>query len=192
MCHAGTKSARTSIAPLSEPQWELPLTEPPRPYSLNYKKRSRSDGRKLSTPSTSRTPAARRGEPLTNLLTGLDTPPACDPSRQFPSPRNWRRMGHTRLATASPSGSSTRSCPTYGRFQHLRVTVSLNFSGWKSLLLPQTPEARKISGIGLHLPGVYTPHQVGIQILVPRLPQFLHAPTQNFKDLEKSTSSCDP
>jgi len=54
------------------------------------------------------------------------------------------------------------------------------------------PEARKISGIGLHLPGVYTPRQVGSQILVLRLPQFLHAPTQNSKDLEKNTSSCDP
>ena len=49
MCHAGTKSARTSIAPLSEPQWGLPLTEPPHPYSLDYNRRSRSDRRKLST-----------------------------------------------------------------------------------------------------------------------------------------------
>jgi len=32
----------------------------------------------------------------------------------------------------------------------------------------------------------------GSQILVLRLPQFLHAPTQNSEDLEKSTSSCDP
>ena len=71
MCHAGTNSARPSIAPLSEPQWGLPLTEPPRPYSLDYNRRSRSDGRKLSTPSTSRTPAARCGEQSTNLLAGL-------------------------------------------------------------------------------------------------------------------------
>jgi len=35
MCHAGTKSARPSIAPLSEPQWGLPLTDPPHPYSLD-------------------------------------------------------------------------------------------------------------------------------------------------------------
>jgi len=41
----------------------------------------------------------------------------------------------TRLATASPPGSSTNSCPTYGRFQHLRVTVSPNLSGQKSFLL---------------------------------------------------------
>jgi len=27
------------------------------------------------------------------------------------------KNGHTRLATASPPGSPTRSCPTYGRFQ---------------------------------------------------------------------------
>jgi len=60
----------------------------------------------------------RRGEQSTNLLAGLD-PPACAPSRQISSPRNWRRTGHTRLLIASPPGSSTRSCPTYGRFQHL-------------------------------------------------------------------------
>ena len=135
-CHAGTKSARPSIARLSEPQWGLPLTEPPRPYYLDYNRRSRSDGRKLSTPSTSRTLAAWRGEPSTNLLAGLDAPLACALSRQIPSPRNWWRTGHTRLATASPPGSSTNSCPTYGRFQHQRVTISPNPLGWKILLLP--------------------------------------------------------
>ena len=77
MCHAGTKSARPSIAPLSETQWGMPLTEPPRPYSLDYNRRCRSDGRKLSIPLTSRTPAARRGEQSTNLLAGLDAPLAC-------------------------------------------------------------------------------------------------------------------
>jgi len=50
----------------------------------------------------------------------------------------------------------------------------------------------KVSGIGSHLLGVYTLRRVGFQILVVRLPQFLHAPTQNSKDLERSTSSCDP
>jgi len=89
MCHAWTKSEKPSITPLSEPQWGLPLTEPPRSYSLDYNRRSRGDGRKLSTPSTSRTPPARRGEQSRNLLAGLDAPPACDPSRQIPSPRNW-------------------------------------------------------------------------------------------------------
>ena len=89
MCHAGTKSARPSIAPLSDPQWGLPLTESPRPYSLHYNSRSRSDGRKLSTPSTSHTPAARHGEPSTNLLAGLDAPTACALSWQTPSPRSW-------------------------------------------------------------------------------------------------------
>jgi len=64
----GQKSVRPSIAPLSEPHWGLPLTDLPRPYSLDYNRRSRSDGRKPSTPSTSRTPAARQGEQSTNLL----------------------------------------------------------------------------------------------------------------------------
>ena len=34
--------------------------------------------------------------------------------------------GHTGPGIASPPGSSTSSCPTNGRFQHLRVIVSLN------------------------------------------------------------------
>jgi len=117
------------------PQCGLTLTEPPRPYSLDYNRRSRNDGRKLSTPSTSRTLAARRGEQSTNLLAGLDALHACVPSRQMPSPRNSWRTGHTRPAGMSPPGSSTNNCPTYGRFQHLRVTVFPNLSGRKSLLL---------------------------------------------------------
>ena len=113
MCHAGTKSARASIAPLYEPQWGLPLSELPRPYSLDYNRR-RSDGRKLSTTLTSHTLAARRGEQSINLLAGLDVPLACAPSWQIPLPRNSWRTGHTRLAAVSPPGSSTNSCPTYG------------------------------------------------------------------------------
>jgi len=54
---------------------------------------------------------------------------------------------------------------------------------------PQMPEVRKVSGIGFHLPRVHTPRRVGSQILVLRLPQFIHAPTLNSTDLEKS---CDP
>ena len=58
-------------------------------YSLDYNRRSRNNGRKLSTPSASRTPAARRGEPSTNILAGLDAPPAYAWSRQIPSPCSW-------------------------------------------------------------------------------------------------------
>jgi len=56
----------------------------------------------------------------------------------------------------------------------------------------QTPETRKISGIGFHLPRVHTPHRFGSQILVLCLPHFLHAPTQDSKYLEKITNNCDP
>ena len=52
----------------NDPQWGVTLIDPPRPYYLDMH-RSRSDGRKLST---SRTLAARRGEPSRNLLAGLD------------------------------------------------------------------------------------------------------------------------
>ena len=136
LCYAGTKSARPSIAPSLEPQWGLTLIELLRPYYLGSGRRSRSDGRKLSIPSTSRTIVARRGEPSTNLLAGLDASFASAPSRQTPSPRNLWRTGYTGPGIASPPGWSTMSCPTYGRFQQLRVTVSPNPSGQKSLLLP--------------------------------------------------------
>ena len=136
MCHAGTKSARPSIAPSPEPEWGLTLIEPLRLYYLDSGRRSRSDGRKLSLTSTSRTIAARCGEPLTNLLAGLDAPFASALFRQIPSPRYSWRMGHTGPGIASPPGSSTRGCPTYGIFQHMRVIVSLNPLGWRSLLLP--------------------------------------------------------
>jgi len=62
MCHAGIKSARPSIASSSESQWELTLIELSCPYYLDMNRRSRSDGRKLSIPSTSRTLATKHGE----------------------------------------------------------------------------------------------------------------------------------
>ena len=187
MCRAGTTSAWPSIAPSSEAQWGLTLIEPPCPYYLDYNRRSRSDGRKLSISSTSRTLATRRGKPSTNLLAGLDAPLACAPSRQTPSPRNSWRRGHTGLGAASSPGCSRSCCPTCGRFLHLKVTVSLNRFRPEEL-----DEARKVSGIGFHHPGVYTPRRVGSQICVLRRLHFLHAPTQNSKDLEKSTNNCDP
>ena len=54
----------------------------------------------------------------------------------------------------------------------------------------QAPDARKVSGSGFHLLGVYTPRRVGSQIFVLRFLHFLHASTQNSKDLEKRTNSC--
>jgi len=54
------------------------------------------------------------------------------------------------------------------------------------------PEPRKVSGPGFYVPGVYSRHRVGSQILVLRFPHFLHTPNQNPQDLEKSTNSSDP
>ena len=147
--------------------------------------------KKLSIPSTSRTLAARHGASSTNLLVGLDAPLTCAPSHQTPPPHSLWRAGHTRLGAASPPGSSIRRCPPYGRFQNLKETVetvSLALSGQRSL---QTPGARKVFGVGLHLPGVYTPRRVSSQTLVYDFFNFLLA-TQNSKDLEKNTNRCDP
>jgi len=136
MCQAGIKNARPSIAPSCKPQWGLTLIDPLRPYYPGSGRRSRSDGRKLSIPTTYRTLAGRRGESSTNVLAGLDTPFISAPSRQTPSPRNSWRTGHTGQVTECPTGWSTKICPTYGKFQHLRVIVSLNPLGRRKLLLP--------------------------------------------------------
>ena len=93
VCHVGTKNARPSIAASSE--WGLARIEPLRPYFLGSNRRSRSDEKKLSIPSTSRTLVERRGETSTNSLAGLDAPLACAPSRQTPSPTKLWRTGHT-------------------------------------------------------------------------------------------------
>ena len=98
MCHAGTKGTKPSIAPSPEPWWGLTLIEQLLTYCL-VSGRSRSDGRKLSIPLTSSTLAARRGEPSTNLLAGLDAP-----SPQTPSPRDSWRTGYTGQGIANPPG----------------------------------------------------------------------------------------
>jgi len=53
--------------PLLLPPPLNPDLETPRPYFHSSMIRSRSDGKKLSIPSTSRTPAARRGAPSTHF-----------------------------------------------------------------------------------------------------------------------------
>jgi len=100
MCHAGTKSARPSISPSPEPQWGLTLTEPFRPYYLASGRRSE---RKLSSPSTSRTLAARRREPSTNLLAGLDAPFTSAPSRQIPIATKLVKDGAHRTGDREPT-----------------------------------------------------------------------------------------
>ena len=92
-------------------------------------------------------------------------------------------MGHTGPAAASPPGSSTRSCTTHGRFQHMRVTVSPNPLGWRSLLLP-TDVWRSLQDWISSSRSLYstpTPKSwfcdflTSSQILVLRLPHYLHA-----------------
>ena len=132
MCHAGTKSAKPFTTHSSEPHRGLTPIELLCPYFLGSNRRSRSDGKKLSISSTSCTPAVRRGAQSTNLLAGLDTPLACAPSRQTPSPRNSLRTGHNRVGAGNPPGLSTSSCPTYGKSEHLGKRVSLALSGQRN------------------------------------------------------------
>ena len=93
----------------------------------------------------------------------------------------WVHQAHQQTAVRPMDDSNTWGSEYLRTLQARRVCCC-----------PQAPEARKVSVIGFHLPGVYTPRRVGSQILVLWLPQFLHVPTPNPKDLEKSTSSCDP
>ena len=83
-----------------------------------------------------------------------------------------------------------RRCRAYSRSEHLRETISLSRSGLRGLVPPSTTESRNVSGIGVHLPGLHA--GIGSQILVLRFPHFLHEPTQNSNDLEKSTNRSDP
>ena len=82
-------------------------------------------GTKSARPYTAPLPEPRWG--LT--LAGLNPRFTSAPSRQIPSPRNSWGTSHTGQGTESPPGWSTRSCPTYGRFQHMKVTVFLNSLG---------------------------------------------------------------
>jgi len=62
--------------------------------------------------------------------------------------------------------------------------------GKKSFLSKESDT--KILESELYFPRVYTPHQVGSQILGLQFPYFMYAPTRNQQDLEKSTNSCNP
>ena len=142
MCHVGTKGARPSIAPLSEPQWGLPLTEPPHPYSLNYNRRNRGGGRKLSTPSTSRTPAARRGEPSTNLLAGLVAPP--------PTPRLGK---FHRLAVGEEQGTQDWRPRAHQARQQGTVRLMEDSNAWGSQYLWTIQAGRVAAAIRRLKPG---------------------------------------
>ena len=157
MCHVGTKSVRPSIAPSSEHQWGITLTEPLRPYYLGYNGRSRSDGRKLSIPSTSRTLDQQTCWQVWTLLT--------------PVPRRGK---FHRLASREERGTQDRGPRVYQARQQGTVRPMEDSNTWGSQYLqtlqaggaccPQAPEARKVSKIVFHLPGVYTPRWVGSQI----------------------------
>ena len=62
----------------------------------------------------------------------------------------------------------TPSCPPHILHQNC-AHVSEPFRREEFAFCPQTAEARKVAGIGFHLPEVYTPRRVGSQILVLRL-----------------------
>ena len=187
MWHARTKSARPSIAPSSESQWGLTLINPLRPYFLSSNRRSRSNGSKLSTTSTSRTLAARRGAPSTNSLAGLDAPLACAPSRKTPPKRltSEKRSTQDQASTSlvnkqlsdlwkisTPEGNSISET-----FRSEELAAALR------RLKPESLQNWIRSSRSLYsTPGKLSNRGFAISSL-------LHAPTQNSKDLEKSTNS---
>jgi len=88
MCHVGRKSARLISSAFSQPQLGLTLKKLLRFCFSCSTRRGRSDEKKLSIPSTSRTPAVRGGAPSTNLLAGPDNLLFCAPSQQNSSLNN--------------------------------------------------------------------------------------------------------
>jgi len=90
MCHVGgTKNARPFVAPFSsKPQFGMTLLELLCPYFRGLNRRGWSNGKKLSIPSTSSTPATRRGAPSINSEAGLYARLVCALPHQTPSPEN--------------------------------------------------------------------------------------------------------
>jgi len=178
------------MVPPSKPLWRLTLTEPLRPH-FHGLTRSRSDGKKLSIPLTSRTPASRRGEQSTTYWQVRTLLPSV------------AHLKLHRFTTREQRGTQDegprfhkvhqRRCPNYGRSQHLgRYSISGTFTPEQLANALTQLIARKISGTRVYFPGVYTPCRISSQILVMRFLHFMHMPTQNSLDLDNSTSSCDP
>ena len=176
--HVGTKSINPFITPSSEPQWGFTMIERFVPNFPDRTEEAGSDGRNLSIPSISRTPAARRGAPSINLLASKDACLASTPSRQTPSPRNSWRTGQTKLGAEHPPGSPIMELSDLS--QHPKDTVYLTLTGQKSLMPPSRAWCQENLRVWI------LPRPVGSQILVLRFPHFLHAPTQNSKDRGRS------
>jgi len=114
---------------------------------------------------------------------GLNHSPTVVLLRPFNKPPVYDNL--TRVEAASPPGSSTCSCPTYGRFQHLRETVSLALSGQRNLLPPSGQESLRVwisifPELILHVGSA----------LKPGFYDFLTSCLRQV--LEKSSNSCDP
>ena len=184
------KECDSFIVPSWEPQWRLTLTESLHPHFHGRSRRGRSDGKKLSISSTSRTLIGRLGAPSINVLTRSDTPPVCAPFQQTPSPHNVWRTEHTKLGATSPPCSSTSSCSTYGRSQYLKETVFLATSRRQILLPTPAPEDRNISRSALRSRSSYSTLSRFSNVMHP--PQFLHVPHQISQDLDKSAKTYDP
>jgi len=162
--HAGTKSARPSIVPTPEPHRGLSLIEPLRLYYLGSGRRSRSDGRKLSIPSTSRTqPQGVENHQQTYWQVWTLLPPV-PPLGNLHRLTTREERGTQFPGITSPRDWSTRSCSTNGRFHHLRLTVfSDPFRPEEITAALKRLKPRKSPRF--HLPGVHTPRRVGSQIL---------------------------
>ena len=194
MCNTGTRGARPSIALSSENKWGRTLIEPPCPNYLDLNKETGAMGehcqfhqRLALQPQCVEIHQQMHWQVSTLLL-----PVPC--------------LGtFHRLTTSEERGTQVWGLWVHKACQQTAVLPVEDSYTWGSQYLwtlctggacccPQTFSLsckRKVSGIGFHLPGVHAPRWVSSQILVLQLPHFLHALTQNSKDLEKSTNSCD-
>jgi len=133
----------------------LTLAEPPRPDFHGSTRRGRSDGNKLSIPSSSRN---RKAWSTINILCNCSRPSShlCPVSANSIA-SHLVKNGHTRRGAASQQGSSTRRFSTYGRFENPRKKYLWPLYARGACYHPQAPEARKVSWFGFYLTVVHTP-----------------------------------
>ena len=127
---------------------------------------------KLSIPSTSFTPTARREPPSVglNLLADPDTF-FCVPFQQIPSIHNSWRTGHTRWGATSPVNNKVSD---QGKVPTPKGDTVV------SQAPSRQSSARKISGIRSYFSRINTPRRISSQILVMRCLHFLACPNSKF------------
>jgi len=146
MCHAGLKSARPFIAPSLSPSKDWLRQSRFVPTVLSGIEQKNQEWWEEAVDSIDFSHSSRKAWSTFNIFTGRSgrSSRLCSVSANFIASQLVKSGGHTRLGAVSPLSPSTSSCPTYGRSQHLRETVSLALSGQRSFLWPSGAWGQKV------------------------------------------------